>query len=354
MKLGLLTDSHFGVRNDNRAFLENNKKFLDGIFFPYLKEQGIKTVVHLGDLVDKRKQINYYSNSRLRQDFIDPLMHGGFDFHWILGNHDIFYRDSFEVTAASELYLYLSRGMENFRYYTEPTEVLFDGFPILFLPWICDSNRELTTQTINTTRAKVVFGHLALAGFQMFRGVENNVGENRSIYQKFKLVCSGHYHHRSISDNIIYLGASGEHTWIDYNDPRGFHIFDTETLELTFLQNPYKMFAKVFYDDREEDRKYNFGDLTGKYVKVIIMSRHNPTRYDNFIGRVEDACPLDIQTTDDHFNLDLVDNEKILSEAKDTLTLIRDYVAQADNVINQNKLDQLFIELYQEANRQEK
>ena len=32
--------------------------------------------------------------------------------------------------------------------------------------------------------------------------------------------------------------------------PRGFHIlFDTETRELEFIQNPYEMFHKIYYDD---------------------------------------------------------------------------------------------------------
>ena len=34
-------------------------KFYNEIFFPYLKEHNIKTLIHLGDVVDRRKFINF-------------------------------------------------------------------------------------------------------------------------------------------------------------------------------------------------------------------------------------------------------------------------------------------------------
>ena len=73
MKIALITDTHWGVRNDQLAFLDNNKKFLDDIFFPYLDSHSIDTVIHLGDLVDRRKYLNINTAKRLRDDFIGPL-----------------------------------------------------------------------------------------------------------------------------------------------------------------------------------------------------------------------------------------------------------------------------------------
>ena len=54
MKIALITDTHWGVRNDNIAFIDNSKQFLSDLFFPTLEKEGIKTVVHLGDLVDRQ------------------------------------------------------------------------------------------------------------------------------------------------------------------------------------------------------------------------------------------------------------------------------------------------------------
>ena len=55
MRLAIINDSHFGVRNDSPLFLEYSLKFFESIFFPYLEANGINTVIHMGDLLDRRK-----------------------------------------------------------------------------------------------------------------------------------------------------------------------------------------------------------------------------------------------------------------------------------------------------------
>ena len=68
------------------------------------------------------------------------------------------------------------------------------------------------------------------------------------------------------------MGNPYEITWADYNDPRGFHIYDTETMETEFIPNPYSMFHKIYYDDE----KLEYGDLSryeNCYVKIIIQNK---------------------------------------------------------------------------------
>ena len=36
MKIALITDTHFGARNDSQIFTEHFMKFYDKIFFPFL------------------------------------------------------------------------------------------------------------------------------------------------------------------------------------------------------------------------------------------------------------------------------------------------------------------------------
>ena len=100
--------------------------------------------------------------------------------------------------------------------------------------------------------APIVLGHLELVGFEMFRGSVSTHGDSPDLFGRFDLVCSGHYHHKSDTGNIHYLGSHSQFTWSDYGDDRGFHILDTETKELEFVKNPYEMFAKVWYDDRKD------------------------------------------------------------------------------------------------------
>ena len=142
MKIALITDTHWGVRNDQLAFLDNNKKFLDDIFFPYLDTHSIDTVIHLGDLVDRRKYLNINTAKRLRDDFISPLHAREIRPHLIVGNHDTYYKNTNSVNSIREIY------GNDFRIYETATEVVFDEVPILFIPWICEDNREATFKLI--------------------------------------------------------------------------------------------------------------------------------------------------------------------------------------------------------------
>jgi len=344
-KIALITDTHWGVRSDSHHFMDNTKKFLDEVFFPYIDEHKIEHVVHLGDIVDRRKYINFLTASRLRSDFIDPLMSRTLNFSVILGNHDIYYRETLSVNAVKELL-----GNYDIHIIDKPSEVSFEGTKILMIPWITEENKEAIQKAINKTKAQILFGHLELQGFEMYKGMYNDKGSDPSTLDKFDIVCSGHYHHRSISGNIHYLGSHGEFTWSDYGDDRGFHIFDTDKRELDFIPNPFTMFEKVYYDDVE--KKVNIippQDLEGKIIKVIVKSKTHTGMFDTFISLIEKQNPIDIQVVDDHLNLDLVTDSSIVTEARDTLDIFKEYIQQANNVINSDKLDNFITSLYNEA-----
>ena len=87
-------------------------------------------------------------------------------------------------------------------------------------------------------------GHLELNGFEAHRGYIMDHGDSTAPYRQFEKVFSGHYHRKSTRGNISYLGNPYQIYWNDYRDRRGFHIFDTETLELEYIQNPYEIYQK--------------------------------------------------------------------------------------------------------------
>lgn len=351
MKIALITDTHWGVRNDNPAFLDNTKKFLDDVFFKTIDKAKITTVIHLGDLVDRRKYININTARRLREDFLDRLDARKIDYLQIAGNHDTYFKNTNEVNSIKELVegRYTRFGVID----KDPIEVEYDGLKILLLPWICDENYERTIETIKQTTAPVCFGHLELMGFEMYKGSVNDHGMASSIFDKFDMVCSGHYHHRSTNGSIYYLGSHGEFTWSDYDDPRGFHIFDTRTRELTFVENPYTMFAKAWYDDSSEDflnNPINYAQYKNKIVKVIVKNKTNPYWFDMFIDNLEKAGTLDLQVVDDHLNLQLEDDTEIVNEAEDTLTIFRKHIDQLSMPnLNKKKLETAINVLYNEA-----
>lgn len=350
-KLALITDTHWGVRNDNVAFLDNSKKFLDETFFPYIDGNNIRTIVHFGDLVDRRKYININTARRLREDFLDPIKERNLEFHLIAGNHDTYYKNTNEVNAIKEL---VENAYPSFKTYTKHAEsVTFDGVPVLFIPWICDDNRKQILDAIQSTSAQIAMGHLEIQGFEMYRGSIVSHGDDRSVFDRFDIVMSGHYHHRSSDGHIYYLGSHGEFTWSDFDDPRGFHIFDTATRELTFIENTFKMFKKVWYNDAEssfEQVLTDFNQYTGSMVKVIVTNKTNHFWFDKFIENLEAANPLDIQIVEDHLNLNLEDDNDIVNEAESTLDIFKKHIdAYEVKNLDKDKLSKKITELYNEA-----
>ena len=347
MKIALICDTHFGVRNDNQAFMDYFERFYDNVFFPELEKRKIDTVIHLGDVVDRRKYINYITLNRMKSVFIDRLKK--YDTHVIVGNHDVPYKNSNRINSMDELFR-----DTKIKTYSKPKTVTFDGTDILLMPWINDSNYAHALKTMKETPAQIMFGHLEISGCLLMRGMLNEHGMDINDFERFDLVASGHFHVKSKTENINYLGAPYELTWSDYQDPRGFHIFDTDTREIEFIQNPYHMFLKIFYTDvdksLEEIMKFDFTPYKNTYVKVVKNNVENPYWFDKFIDELIKVEPIHVQIVDDHLNLDLEDDSDIVNEAEDTLTILSKYIDQTVSKPDEKKrLDFLLRSLYNEA-----
>ena len=197
MKIALITDTHWGVRNDSQTFIEYYRKFYNETFFPYLEENDISTIIHLGDIVDRRKYIAYTSLRAMNEIFMERAKN--YELHIIIGNHDVPYKNTNDVNAMQEVY------GDGVNWYSETTEVSFDGCNILFVPWINSENYERSIQMINATRSEILMGHLEVAGCLMQRGVINPHGLNIDIFKNFDMVMSGHFHTRSKTKNVHYL-----------------------------------------------------------------------------------------------------------------------------------------------------
>ena len=347
-KIALITDTHWGCRNDSPVFAKHISRYYKNVFFPYLEEHGINYVVHLGDIVDRRKYINFVTAKNLDNDFIEPIYKNKLFLHAIIGNHDTYFKNTNEINSMNVLY----RDNAHFNYYSEPTEFSIDGCKILFMPWICSDNYEQCMSAIEMTDAQVLFGHLELNGFEMYKGSPNNHGFDPKLFDKFDIVCSGHFHHKSSKGNINYLGAPYEMTWSDYDDPRGFHVFDTSTRELTFIQNNDKIFHKIFYNDADSDYmeivNQDFSQYADCIIKVVVKQKTNLHMFDLFIDKLEKAGVADLQVVEDHLNLNLELDDDLLEEAEDTFSLLNKYASQVSKSDNE-QLTLLLQELYNEA-----
>jgi len=205
-KICVISDTHAGIRNDNPAILDHQKAFYDDIFFPFIKQNKIKTVVHLGDFVDRRKFINYNTLNRLRTDFLEPLQQHVQNIHVLAGNHDVYFKDTNQLSALQEL---LQDRYVDFKLYTKATTTVIDGVPVFLCPWICRDNETATMTALAHSEANICMGHLELYGFQVHRGTYYSREDalRPEKFEKFRTVLTGHFHHKSDYNNIHYLGC---------------------------------------------------------------------------------------------------------------------------------------------------
>ena len=154
----------------------------------------------------------------------------------------ITFKNTLEINSPD---LLLRDYKDNITIYEEPSK--WQGIDII--PWICKDNEQDISEFIQESKNQVCFGHFELVGYEMDRGNICHEGMDPQVLSKYDLVLSGHFHHKSNNGSIVYVGTPGEMTWADYNDERGFHVFDTETRELEFVKNPYSMFFKISYDE---------------------------------------------------------------------------------------------------------
>jgi DNA repair exonuclease SbcCD nuclease subunit len=349
MKICILGDTHFGARGDSLDFHKYFEKFYDEVLFPYLKANDIEVIFQMGDLFDRRKFINFNTLHLCREYFFDRCEILGIKVHTLLGNHDIAFKNTLEVNSTG----LLLNEYKCVEYYDDFDTVEFDGVQVDVVPWICDSNEKEIFQKMKESKAQICFGHFEIAGFEMDRGNVCDHGLDKKILSKYDIVLSGHFHHKSTDDNITYVGTPYEMTWSDYNDPKGFHIFDTETRNMEFVKNPFVMFNKVTYDDGQQDfdswKKYDFSSLKDTYVKVVVLNKQNPYLFDNVIDSLYKVGIADLSIVEDFSDMMIEDDSDIIDQAEDTMTILSKHIDNLTLDVEAEKLKTLMRELYIEA-----
>jgi len=345
LKVAIITDQHFGARNDSIAFLDFFEKFYENTFFPALDSAGINTVLILGDTFDRRKYVNFYALDRAKKMFFDKLEERGIRVHMLAGNHDTYYKNTNEVNSPD----LLLTEYNNIDVISKPETIVINGTSICMMPWICPENYQESIDHIKNTKAEICMGHFEIAGFAMYRGMESHDGLAKETFEKFDLVFSGHYHHRSSDKHIHYLGNPYELTWQDYNDPRGFHLFDLDTRRLEFMVNPYRMFERIEYNDKEQEpTDLDVIDLEKKYVKLVVVNKTDFYKFDKFIQKLYNKGCHEIKIIEDMTEFqDGEIGEEINLE--DTLSVLSHYVDSIETDVDKEQIKTYMRTLYTEA-----
>jgi len=343
VKIAIITDQHFGARKNSKLFHDYFLKFYEDIFFPTLIKDGITTIVDMGDTFDSRKGVDFVSLEWAKNHYYDRLAELGVTVHTIVGNHTAYYKNTNQLSGVN---LFL-REYDNVKIYSEAEEVKIDKTKFLFVPWINSENEEKTLQLIDDSDSPCVMGHLELNGFMATRGHFMEHGMDSNVFDKFERVYSGHYHMRSNKENVFYLGNPYEMYWNDVNDRnRGFHLFDTDTLEHTPVNNPYQLFHNLYY----EDTPHQMLDITKydqKILKVIVRKKSDPKQFEKYIDKLYSSNLAELKIVE---NFDFTEGEEFeADESEDTISLLNRYIQESEVDLDKSVITEILQDVYREA-----
>ena len=342
MKIAIITDQHFGARKNSKLFHDYFLKFYNDVFFPTLEAEGITTIVDMGDTFDSRKGIDFSALSWAKDNYYDKLKEMGITVHTVVGNHTAYYKNTNEVNAVD----LLLREYDNVKVYSEVESIVLDHLNVLLVPWINSDNEDKSVSLINKSSAPVCMGHLELKGFRVHRGYIMDHGTDCNIFQKFDRVYSGHYHTRSNQGEIYYLGNPYEMFWNDCGDTRGFHLFDTETLEHTPINNPYQLFSIIYYEDNDY-QLFDTTKYTNKIVKLIVRKKSDTKKFEKFVDKLYSSNVAELKVVE---NFEFQESEEFEAfESEDTMSILNRYIEEAEVNLDKSRIQKMIQEIYQEA-----
>ena len=317
------TDFHIGMRNSDETFMRKQLDYLD-ILLDQMKQRNIKTFLHLGDLFDNRKLMNIRTQSIFMDRFFGPLHDAGIELITLIGNHDIYYRNTNAVHSIA----LLAKQYDNIRIIEEPTELELASKQFMLLPWICKENYDTCIDAIKRCKADILCGHLEVNGALMTKGIYCEHGLSPSLFKHIPEVWSGHFHIPSMTANIEYIGNPFDMTWADYNTPKGCFFFDgTERIR---VENPYRMFALMQYDD----------------TTTIDAKSHQDqiVRVECELGSIKDQAKLNQALTDlqaHAYKVELIDTTQHIASIsiEDQAAELQDTRSRISSIIDAMELD---------------
>ena len=103
--------------------------------------------------------------------------------------------------------------------------------------------------------------------------------------------------------------------------------FDTETMEHISINNPYKLFYNIYYDDTPH-QTFDTREYVGKIVKVIVRKKTEPKKFEKFIDKLYSCGIQDLKIVE---NFSFQENEDFeVEESENTISILNRYIEEAE------------------------
>jgi hypothetical protein len=134
--------------------------------------------------------------------------------------------------------------------------------------------------------------------------------------------------------------------WSDVNDVRGFHIFDTEDVTHEPVNNPFRLFYNLYYEDTDY-QTFDTREYENKIVKVVVRKKTNTKKFEKFIDKLYASNIAELKVIE-NFNIQESEDFEAF-ESEDTLSILNRYIEEAEINLDKSIVQKLLQEVYQEA-----
>ena len=213
-KAACFTDIHFGLKSGSRTHNQDCENFVSW-FCDTAKAQGCETAIFLGDWHHNRSTTDV-STMNYTVSNLEKLSQSFEKVYFILGNHDLFYKDKREINSVEFMRLFPN---------IVPIRELYTEGDVTIMPWLIGD--EWTT--VKQLKSRYIFGHLELPHFYMNAMVQmpDHGQLQTGHFQHQELVFTGHFHKRQQKGNVVYIGNAFPHNYADAgDDDRGMMMLE--------------------------------------------------------------------------------------------------------------------------------
>lgn len=325
--IALISDTHFGSKSFSKSIFESQMYFFENQFFPFIIKNKIKDVIHLGDLVHNRNTIDLWILQELKTRFFKWFEDNNIALHLLIGNHDSYYRSTIDYSFQKE-------NLKEFKkcvIYNENKIIELDKYMIGMIPWIYDQSNFQSPKGVD-----ILCGHFEMVGFPMMKNIFSHAGFDSSIFKDYKYVFSGHYHTKSIKNNIHYVGTQYQLSWNDYAEDKGFYVLK-DNFQIEYIHNDVcPRFVKIFYNDVNDLEIKQTGLNSKQEITIdeaVEIAKHH------YVRLYSEKCNDSLLFDNLHSSLSVVSKNDYKIEVVNLEEVIEDYDFSGIDDTDENTID---------------
>jgi len=346
-KIAFITDTHHGARGSSKVFRDMMRAYYKDEFFPHIKKNEIKTILHLGDFFDSRNSISLHDIDYTMNEWLPQLEASGATMYVIAGNHDVAYRNTNKINSLS--LLKASKHVVVIDSEVQVLEFFDDGPKFVMCPWVNSENHDELVEDLKTyaTKDHILCMHTSFEGMKMYKNsIVCDHGFKPELFKNYLRVFSGHFHHPSVYGNIEYMGALFHFNWQDYNDWRGFMVYDNDAQAFTKIENTNCLFHQVNYHDALTYDKEELAILSGKILRLTINQTYDKVELKDLVNTIESYGPVSVDVIDNT----IIERVVMADDEPDDVKELHEYVNDAlqDDPLKKELTD-LFDVVYNES-----